>query len=311
MSLGHLIKALRLEMNLSVEALCENICTPRYMYMIENNNKIPSALIINELSAKLGISIFDYLDYMDFEKPYSSKRFVDAARLSRYERDYEKIIFETEAIENTKDAEKTPLSYEITCNKIVVALFVDQNYTKVIELIKNAFFKIEKKEIQCVIDNDYRIKDYNAINLMNYFYIVNIMIREVEASYSILTYLKKCMNTLKHIKVFEALYISITINYLQYMVCERKSESHIEELLDLLDYQMSKNNLNRIFLTYYLLSVHYHQLNKVEDAIQHFKKCVASGLSVGIDLQFRELMNDLEEDFIVKVCPNKKVTLYF
>lgn len=63
--IGPLIKALRKKNKLSAQALSQGICSTKYIYMIEHNERYPSADILHKLFHKLRFDYVKYLRYAD------------------------------------------------------------------------------------------------------------------------------------------------------------------------------------------------------------------------------------------------------
>lgn len=58
-TIGEIIRYYRKESGLSQEELAEGICDRKYLSHIENNKNIPTLDIINQLSNRLGINLYD------------------------------------------------------------------------------------------------------------------------------------------------------------------------------------------------------------------------------------------------------------
>ena len=116
LGIGGLIKSLRLEKGISVSKLCENICSERFLYMIENKNRIPSAYIISQFGNRLELNIYDYLEFIGFKKPIEAKLYLEKSHEHRLARAYmvlEQLNTEMKAFE---DCELSPIKFEIISN---------------------------------------------------------------------------------------------------------------------------------------------------------------------------------------------------
>ena len=65
--IGEIIKEQRNLINMSRETLAEGVCTEKYVYLIEKNERNPSAYILDDFSEKLGIDLFEYYQYLNFK----------------------------------------------------------------------------------------------------------------------------------------------------------------------------------------------------------------------------------------------------
>ena len=65
--IGDIIKEQRTMNNMSRQTIAEGICSEKYIYLIERNERNPSAYILDQLSEKLGIDLFEYYQYQNFK----------------------------------------------------------------------------------------------------------------------------------------------------------------------------------------------------------------------------------------------------
>lgn len=68
-NIGLLIRQFRENSKLSRAKLAENICSEKYLYLIEKGARNPSAEIIRLLSIRLGVDLFKYMEYLDCLEP--------------------------------------------------------------------------------------------------------------------------------------------------------------------------------------------------------------------------------------------------
>lgn len=307
--LGSLIKAMRREKKISVSDMSQGICSERFIYMIENNKNVPSFEIITMFSKKIGANILDYFEYIGFDKPIASKAYVDQMRLLRYKREYKMIQYSTEIIERSLDALKSPLCYEILSNRVVLEIYVNQDLEKARVLLIEGIESMTEYKLDWILNNQYKLENYSFINLFNYLFIYYQIVGNEEKASELLDFLMKSVEALQYRTEFNVLYISISINYYYKQIITVKSEEILEGLMNLLNFQIDCNNLNRIFLTYYLISLYYFNAQLFEESKRYFEKFVAAGTSVGIDLQFKELLKSIDSGFITQICPNGDIKL--
>ncbi|MDN6730696.1 MAG: helix-turn-helix domain-containing protein [Atopostipes suicloacalis] len=67
MSIGDIIQEQRELLKMTQEELAKGICSEKYIYLIEKNERNPSAFILNDLSERLGIGLFDFYNYSEYE----------------------------------------------------------------------------------------------------------------------------------------------------------------------------------------------------------------------------------------------------
>lgn len=69
-SLGTIIKELRIKKGYTQNDLAEGICSLKQLSRIENNQSEASTYILSEFSIRLGEDLMDYIPYADLEEPF-------------------------------------------------------------------------------------------------------------------------------------------------------------------------------------------------------------------------------------------------
>ena len=67
--IGPIIKEKRIAKGWTQQELAEGICTDKHIYLIETNQRNPSVKMLNKLSEKLEVDLFEYYQYFHFENP--------------------------------------------------------------------------------------------------------------------------------------------------------------------------------------------------------------------------------------------------
>ncbi|MDH8679012.1 helix-turn-helix transcriptional regulator [Fusibacter bizertensis] len=309
--IGTLIKAIRVEKKLTVSEACESICSERFMYMIENNNRIPSAEIIKKLGERFELNIYDYLDLIGFKCPVNSKNLIDHSRNVKLTRNYRALENLTDQMEKLDDRFKEPLCYELVGNHVFLELFFKKKPQLAYKKIEESLLRIVNVNIDWIVNNNHFVNDYYYMMFMNYMFIYYRTTGHDQKARDILNYLWRVLHKSKHDKKFEMLYVSIVINYLYDHIFIYKSINHESELDSLLEFQMKTNQLNRVFFTYFLLSGHYYNENKIEKAKEYFKLMIAAGMSVSDQMQFQDLIDGLDPSFVNDIYPNRTFDILF
>lgn len=306
---GNLIKAIRVEKKISVLELCEGICTERFMYMIENNNRMPSADIIRRIGNRLGLNVYDYLEFIGYKKPVLSKQLIERSKKYRNGRAIALLEELTCQMESLEDHGKDPLRSEIVINQVFIEIFHKNNLQIAYKQVESEIIVISGHSFEWVVKNNYFLNDYYFINLMNYQFIILRYMGEDQKAQMILDYLWQQINEVCFDKKYEVLYVSIAINYLYDHIFILKSVSHKKEIDALLAFQRKNNQLNRIFFTYYLLSGHYYNIGEIDKAKEYFKLMVAAGISVSDQTQYTQLIQDIGKDYLNTVSPSASIEI--
>ena len=94
-----LLEALRKDRGITLEQLCEGLCSVSQMYYIQSGNRLPDYLTRNRIIGRLGISSEVYEDYVQFDE------------YDRWCKRQELLIF----LEESKWNEVSELLYELNC----------------------------------------------------------------------------------------------------------------------------------------------------------------------------------------------------
>lgn len=91
-NIGLIIKDLRVKKNLTQEELSFGVCSISQLYRIEKGKHIPSTLILQQLSEKLGEDITKYIFFSNCKNPIYFSMFFEKLEKLRLKRDYKKIL---------------------------------------------------------------------------------------------------------------------------------------------------------------------------------------------------------------------------
>ena len=95
--IGDIIKHYRIEKGLSQDELAEGICSRKYISQLETHQNIPTLFIINSLSAKLGVNLYDSYALMLQHQDIETHKKIVSLNKALAEADYDKIHILVEA----------------------------------------------------------------------------------------------------------------------------------------------------------------------------------------------------------------------
>lgn len=118
--IGDIIKAERMAQKLTRKELAEGICSEKYIYLIEKNERNPSAFILNDLSDRLGIDLFEYYPYLDYDN--KDEIYKHRQNIERYSQSSNLIKMKEEAEQaaKLKAFQEEPLIYDV---KVVDSIY--------------------------------------------------------------------------------------------------------------------------------------------------------------------------------------------
>lgn len=76
-NIGRLIRRFRLLKGLTQNELAEGLCSSKYIYYIEKEQRYPSINILRGIMNKLNVDLFEYFPYLDSEAPILVKEMMD------------------------------------------------------------------------------------------------------------------------------------------------------------------------------------------------------------------------------------------
>lgn len=133
---GDVIKEQRELRNMTQKELAEGICSTKYIYLIEKNERNPSAFVLKDLSERLGIDLFEYYNYSEYE----NNRFILAHRkkIDIYTENSDIIALKEESIQaaKLKEFQEEPLIYDIKMINLSYQLNIEGKLEKSIEELK-------------------------------------------------------------------------------------------------------------------------------------------------------------------------------
>jgi len=152
MNIGNLIYEIREERHMSRAEAAKGICTDKYIYLIENGDRMPSVKILYELSKKLKYNFFHTLSYLSDKNPLALKDAINKFIQLRINNDFEGI---KEYIITLKASD----SYHKESFKLLIAIhsaYLDYHHKKInAETFKNLTVAFELTEDIHIDDDTY------------------------------------------------------------------------------------------------------------------------------------------------------------
>ena len=140
--LGRTIKNIRLERNMTRLELAQDICSDKYILMIEKGERNPSNFILSKLSDKLNANLTDLEMYENCIEPVKVRDYYNKFTLYRglFKIDELKTITE-EALKMT-DFQSLPWNSEIIINNAYILIAKDRNINEAIRIIHEGIVKL-------------------------------------------------------------------------------------------------------------------------------------------------------------------------
>lgn len=290
--IGDIIEEQRILLNMTRKELSEGICTEKYIYLIEKNERNPSAYILNNLSERLGIDLFEYYQYLDYENKDLVLEYKE--KFERYIQlgDMEKLKEEGLKAVELEDFKREPLSYDIDIIKILHKILVEGKTT---EGIKELNGILEIKELN--IDNVTLINAYVALStcyqIEGQF---NKAKEAVEVAYEMI-------KNKAEFSRYRTVIITVLISFISLLYNLKEYDELIKHSNDLLAFQEKYSEYNRIYYVDFYMAIAYYKTNKLSKSKEHFMRGLHSALLFKSKLdmkyiaeikEFKDVANKLE-----------------
>lgn len=265
--IGEVIRQQRNLKEMTQRELAEEVCSTKYIYLIENNKRNPSAYILNQLSKKLNIDLFEYYQYLEFQ---------DTTLVVEYKKTFDKYIqlgdikqLKKEALNaaQLEDFKQEPLSYDLIIIELLYEGIIENKTSKTINKL-TTLFENEKLNI-------------DSRTLINGYVVLSACYQiegELDKAKKVL---EKTYDMVKEKKAFTRYHTAIT-NVLISLTSLFYNLGDYEELKKyskiLLKFQEKNNQYSRIYYAYYYLSVAYYKSKRFIEAEEFFMKGLHAAL---------------------------------
>lgn len=262
--IGPIIQNKRIAKGLSRKELSKNICTEKHIYLIETNRRNPSVKMLNKISRRLGIDLFKYYQYLDFEDPMSvmgyKNKFEREIQLSNIKK-LKRIADQASKLEAFKSE---PLNYDITIiNLLYEGIIIKEERKKSREQIK-----LVLSTAKLEMDPFALIYGYVALSTL---YQLDGQLNEAKE-----TLLLACELIEDQVRKpgYQTVYISLIISLLSYYYHENNNEEIIRYGKKILTFQKEENEYNRIYYPEFYLASAYYRTKSFSKSKKHFVRAL-------------------------------------
>lgn len=296
--IGKIIKKQRTLLKKSQQELAEGICSAKYIYLIEKEERNPSAYILNQLSEKLAIDLFEYYQYLEFENPVAviehrknMDKYIQAG-------DLEQLKEESSKAAQIEDFQQEPLSYDIMVIDSLYKGLLEGKTGEAIDRLTTAF---EKKEL-----------NIDTLTLINGYIVLSTCYQlegKLPEAKTVLSAAYKLIENKKEFPRYHTVIVNVMLSLISYFYNAGEYEKLEKYSNILLDFQEERNKYSQIYYPYFLLASAYYQTNQFTQAKNYFMKAIYStllfknkiDLNILVDLiDFDELIEGLaiDEDYL-------------
>lgn len=267
--IGNIIQEYRVKLGLTRPQLSQDICSEKFLYLIEKGDRKPSAPIVRLFSNKLGVELFEYYQYLDCKEPSKVRdAMLECSRLRRIG-DFPALEALNERMKQLPDFRKKPWSYELEVNRFAVMLYQQHAVKKTVDEIEALVASIEP----AYADEEFTAGLYGMLS--NGYE----MLADIENAKRVSDIAKNIIAHKKGNNRYHQIYISVKLTVMSLEQVTGDYEAAIQEGLEITKYQEETSSYERLNISYYFLACAYYKNDQIDIAFQWFEKCLLNLLT--------------------------------
>lgn len=267
--IGQVIKELRESKGISRNTLSNGICTEKYLYLIEKGQRTPSSEVSHLLSARLGVDLFQYYEYLDCIEPIYVHDAINKLNAYRRTTNFPESIALIRELEYHPDFQMAPYSYELEVDKLGYRMFIKNEYVDAIEDIISLIDSI---------DNKYSEEEFTA----NLYVLLSTALQNsmrLEEAKKAQNQAMSILENKEGITKYHQVIYSSRLNRMTLAYLERDYQAVINDGLWLYDFSNRTNVNDRSDFTYYCIAMGYWGAGQKEEAMLWLENCVFAMLT--------------------------------
>jgi len=267
--IGQVIKELRESKGISRNTLSNGICTEKYLYLIEKGQRTPSSEVSHLLSARLGVDLFQYYEYLNCIEPIYVHDAINKLNAYRRTTNFSESIVLIRELALHPDFQKPPYSYELEVDKLGYRMFIKNEYVDAIEDIISLIDSI---------DNKYSEEEFTA----NLYVLLSTALQNsmrLEEAKKAQNQAMSILENKEGITKYHQVIYSSRLNRMTLAYLERDYQAVINDGLWLYDFSNRTNVNDRSDFTYYCIAMGYWGAGQKEEAMLWLENCVFAMLT--------------------------------
>ncbi|SHI14304.1 Helix-turn-helix domain-containing protein [Sporobacter termitidis DSM 10068] len=264
--IGNIIKSYRTMLKMSRAAFAENICSEKYVYLIEKGKRVPSVDMTRLFSDKLGVDLFEHYQYLDCENPIAVRDKIKNFNISRRKSDYDTLKTLTDAAIALPDFHHEPWLYEIEVNRFAYIIFEEKKYTEAIIGINSVLRRIKPKYSKGIY-----VANLYALLIMCYQ-----LTGDAASTRAVTLLANEIIHDKYAIKDYEEIISTVGVGTLAMHYMAGEFDQVIQKGHKLLQYKAEINSSERLDYICFYLAFSYFETGSQENAVVWFRKAIYS-----------------------------------
>lgn len=240
--------------------LAKDICSEKYLYMIEKGSRNPSTQIVRYISDKIGIDLFGYYEYLDCDNPIQVCEIMSQINIYRGENNLEELKRITASAKKISDFSNTPWKYELKINELIYDILKEGEYEKSIIEINNTLSHLKSN-----YPNDAMIIHFSTLLSIIYQLQGNFP-DALKVLNSVAPYTLNKNGISKYVHLYISFRISLHI--LNYQLNQFDEAMFIAN--ELIGYQKERGHYERMHISLFYLSFCFYKCNMLGKCIETF-----------------------------------------
>ncbi len=266
--IGRIIKKYRIMRKMSQKALAKNICTEKYVYLIEKGERTPSAEMIGLFGDRLEVDLFDYYQFMDCADPVAVSEILKKFQIYQSATDFESMPEIVREAEKLPDLKKKPWIYELEANRFGCMVFKDNQYAEAIKGMTRILANIDAKHKESIY-----VANLHML-LSTCYQITGDLEHAKESTQAAYEIIRPKFR----IEKYRHAVITVRLNFMTLYYLLGEFSRAVEEAEELIAYQKRYNAWSRIHFTYAFLAFSYYEAGQLEEAFANFEHMIQMSL---------------------------------
>lgn len=264
--IGNVIKEYRGMLHISRHELAENVCSEKYLYMVETGKRTPSCHMVRLLGDKMRVDLCKYSEYFNCMKPVQVRSLIEKFYIYRRDNNYAALKEATEEALKIEDYQKDPWKYEIQLNYLLAKVLGERDFINTIPRLTSVISEMEEKKISgpCLI---------SLYVLLSTCY---QMARDIDNARNVVS---RTMEAIKG-KQKNAKYVQVTaaakLNEITLHHTAGEFEAVIEDVHAFFEYENEMSYREYTHYSYFFLAFAYYESGRKEKGMKWFHKALST-----------------------------------
>jgi transcriptional regulator with XRE-family HTH domain len=266
--IGNVIIEYRSIIGMSRKELSKNICSEKYVYLIEKGERTPSAEVTRQFGNKMGIDLFKYFEYLDCLNPIDVEAVIVRFNKCRMENDPITLKKITDEALELPDFQKTPWVYEIEYNRIFYMILKENRCHEAIKALQNIIQNAEP-----IYSKDIYLARFYVLLSTSYQ-----MLMDIDNARNAVLLASEIVACKMHIAQNATIVVTVKINKITLHYLTGEFDEVIEEGLLLIQYQIEMSTYELGHHGLFYLAYAYYQKGMEDEGISWFLKALYASL---------------------------------